>query len=63
MVEFLLQNWGTLVVGAVVLAAVFAIIFKMIKDKKEGRSSCSCGCGGCSGCGGSGCCHTQSSQK
>lgn len=63
MLEFWLQNWGTLLVGAVVLAAVLAIVFKMVKDKKAGKHSCSCGCGGCSGCGGNSCCHTSSSSK
>lgn len=60
MLEILLENWGTLLVGLLVLAAVVGIISKMVRDKKQGKSSCSCGCGGCSGCGGA--CHGQPHQ-
>ena len=37
------------IVGGVVLLVVVAVIAKMIKDKKAGKSSCSCG-GDCSKC-------------
>lgn len=61
MLDFLVQNWGTLLVGAAVLAVVLAVLFKMVWDKKQGKSSCSCGCGGCSGCGGA--CHGTELKK
>ena len=36
------------IIGASVLALLLGIvIFKMIKDKKNGKGGCSCGCGGC----------------
>lgn len=36
------------IIGASVLALLLgAVIFKMIKDKKNGKGGCSCGCGGC----------------
>lgn len=60
MLEILLENWGTLLVGLLVLAAVVGIVGKMVRDKMQGKSSCSCGCGGCSGCGGA--CHGQPHQ-
>lgn len=62
MLDFLLANWGTLLVGALVLAAVLGVIIKMVRDKKQGKSSCSCGCGGCSGCGGIYICHGHAHQ-
>ena len=61
MLDFLVQNLGTILVGAVVLAVVVSVLWKMVRDKKQGKSSCSCGCGGCSGCGGA--CHKPQSEK
>lgn len=50
MLNWLLYNWQSLLVGAMLLLAVYAIIRKMIKDKKAGKSvGCSCGCG-CKDC-------------
>ena len=50
------MNPGTFAVLAVLIIIVGLIIYKMIKDKKSGKSSCSCG-GSCSGCGMAGRCH------
>ncbi|MDR0812387.1 MAG: FeoB-associated Cys-rich membrane protein [Oscillospiraceae bacterium] len=46
--SFLAENIGTIVIGLVVAAIVAAIIIKTVRDKRAGRSSCSCGCSGCS---------------
>ena len=51
------MNPGTLAVLAVLVIIVGLIIYKMIKDKRSGKSSCSCG-GSCSGCGMAGSCHS-----
>ena len=37
----------TIIVISVVLLIASAIITKMIINKKQGKTSCSCGCGGC----------------
>jgi len=50
------MNPGTFAVSAVLVIIVGLIIYKMIIDKKSGKSSCSCG-GSCSGCGMAGSCH------
>lgn len=50
------MNPGTFAVSAVLVIIVGLIIYTMIKDKKSGKSSCSCG-GSCSGCGMAGSCH------
>ena len=47
MIEFLISNIATIVVGTVLVAMVLLIIFQMKKDKKQGKSSCGCKCGGC----------------
>ncbi len=47
MFEFLAQNWGSIVVGLVVLAIVAAIILNLVRTKKQGKNSCGCGCDHC----------------
>ena len=48
MLQFIQDNAGTLIVGAIVLAIVAAIIIKKVVDKKRGNSTgCGCGCNGC----------------
>ena len=47
MPAWLLQNIGTVLVCAV-LVAVFALLIRsLVRDRKKGKSSC---CGGCAGC-------------
>lgn len=57
MLEFLQNNWGSLAVGAVVLAVVVLIIVKMVKDRRAGKFTCGGNCGACGACKGncSGC--------
>ena len=38
---------GTAIVVTVLVVIVGLIIFRMIKDKKAGKSSCGCGCASC----------------
>lgn len=38
---------GTAIVLIILVVIVGRIIFKMVKDKKAGKSSCGCGCKGC----------------
>lgn len=38
---------STVIISLVLLAIVCGIVAKMTKDKKEGKSSCGCGCSGC----------------
>ena len=59
MYTWIMENMGTLAVGAFVAAAVIAVIIRMVKNKKEGKSSCGCAgsCGAvCTGCSMSGNC-------
>ena len=43
-----MPEWlGSGIVLAVVALMLGAIICKMIRDKKQGKGGCSCGCGGC----------------
>ena len=56
MLAFLAANIGTILVVAALLAVVLLIIAKLIRDKRQGKHTCSGSCGGCSGCGGG--CHS-----
>lgn len=47
---------GTYIVGGILLVIVGAIISNMIKKKKNGQTSCGCGC---SGCPSAGMCHSK----
>ncbi len=63
MLEFLQNNWGSLVVGAVVLAVVVLIVIKLVRDKKAGCYTCGGNCGSCGACkGGCNGCSTCSAE-
>ena len=47
MLEWISSNIASIVVLLVVVVSIGAVVFKMVRDKKKGKSSCSCGCGGC----------------
>ena len=47
MLSWLSANIGTIIICAVLIAIVAAIIAKLIKDKKNGVSTCGCNCAHC----------------
>lgn len=51
MPEWLVSNLATILISAVLLAAVARVILGMIRDKKRGKSSSGCGCSGCAASG------------
>ncbi len=59
MIGWLSANIGSLAVGLVLIIIVSLIIYRMVKDKKEGKSSCSHGCQNCAM---HGQCHQYSSK-
>ncbi len=50
---------GTLIVGLILIAVVACVITSMVKAKRAGRGTCSCG-SSCSSCGGA--CHCASKK-
>lgn len=43
--------WGTLIAGGIVLLLVGLVVWKMVKDKKSGKSiQCGGDCSKCKGC-------------
>ncbi|MGN0548128.1 MAG: FeoB-associated Cys-rich membrane protein [Acutalibacteraceae bacterium] len=47
MLAWLSENLATVIICAVLIIVVAAIIFNMVRNRKKGKSSCSCGCSNC----------------
>ena len=47
MFEWIQSNLLTIAILLMLAAAVFAIVFSLIRDRKKGRSSCGSGCAHC----------------
>ena len=47
MIQWLLDNSGTIIVGAAVLAVIALAVRALLRDRKQGRKNCGCGCSGC----------------
>lgn len=60
MLEFISNNIGTILISVLLLGIVSAIIIKTVRNKKQGKTSCGCGC---STCAMSDICHKQDSGK
>ena len=44
---WLQENFASILVGLVLLIVVAAVVVRMVRDKKAGKSGCGCGCEGC----------------
>ncbi|MGI6122948.1 MAG: FeoB-associated Cys-rich membrane protein [Acetivibrionales bacterium] len=47
MLEFISANLASIITGAIVFLIVGAVLIKLIRDKKNHKSSCGAGCSGC----------------
>ncbi|HHU89478.1 MAG TPA: FeoB-associated Cys-rich membrane protein [Clostridiaceae bacterium] len=47
MLNFIENNLSSIIVGAIVFIIVGAVLIKLIRDKKNHKSSCAAGCSGC----------------
>jgi hypothetical protein len=47
MLNWIGENGSTLLVAGVLAALVAAIVIHLWRNKKKGRFSCGCSCGGC----------------
>ncbi|MBR2465160.1 MAG: FeoB-associated Cys-rich membrane protein [Clostridia bacterium] len=56
MLAWLQQNWGNVVILGVIALIVGAILFSYVRKKRQGKSTCLCGC---SQCAMQGICHQQ----
>lgn len=44
---WLIENLGTIIALAILIAVILLIAVKLIKDKKKGKLSCGCNCAYC----------------
>ena len=47
MIEFIINNIGTIIVAAILLLVVALIVIRLIKRTASGGTTCSCGCDDC----------------
>ena len=47
MLYWIMENLGTDIVSVLLLAAIAAILVGMLRDRKNGKTSCGSGCSGC----------------
>ncbi len=47
MLQWIMENIGTIVITLVLLGIVAAIVVSLVKDKRRGKSSCGGNCGHC----------------
>lgn len=45
--EWLVNNLATIIISLILAVIAGLIIYKMAKDKKQGKSSCGCNCSCC----------------
>lgn len=38
---------STIIIAVIIASIVAGVVVKIVKNKKAGKGSCSCGCGGC----------------
>ena len=60
MLNWIANNIATILISLGLLIIVFAIIVKLVKDKKTGKSSCGCNCAHCAMAGS---CHNNGRRK
>lgn len=56
MVAWIMENIGTILICAVLIAIIAAVVVSMLRDRKKGKSSCGCNCAHCAM---SGACHSK----
>ncbi len=47
MLDFIIENGATIAVSAILILIIGGIVYKMVKDKRAGKSGCGCGCQNC----------------
>ncbi len=47
MLQAIVDNAGTILVSLMLIGIVAAAIMKIRRDRKQGKSSCGCGCSSC----------------
>ena len=45
--QWLSENWGTILVAFALLGIVTATVQHLIRDRRQGKSACGCSCASC----------------
>lgn len=56
MLKWITENISTIIVSLALIAVIAAVLAHIVRSKKQGKSSCGCGCENCSM---KGSCHTE----
>ena len=59
MLDWISQNLATILISLVLIVICALIVLKMYRNKKQGKTSCGCGC---SACAMKDMCHSQNPQ-
>ncbi len=51
MLSFLQEYGGTMVISFLLLAVVACIVWQLVRNRKQGKTSCGCDCSSCPSCG------------
>ncbi len=60
MLQWMEANLSTILISAVLAVIVAMIVWHLVRQKKQGKSSCGCNCAHCAM---SGSCHSASNSK
>lgn len=60
MIGWLVENLGTIIISLILAGIVAMTIMRLVKDKKQGKSSCG---GNCAHCGSCSACHQMEHVK
>ena len=47
MLQWLQLNWGSLLIGLVLVALLALLSWSLIRSKRQGKGGCGCGCNAC----------------
>ena len=50
MLEWLSQYWGSLLIGAIVIGIVAVIVWRIVRNRRAGKTVCGGDCANCPGC-------------
>ena len=50
MLEWLSQYWGSLLIGAIVVGIVAVIVWRIVRNRRAGKTVCGSDCANCPGC-------------
>lgn len=51
MLLFLQENGGSIVIGVLLLSVIACVVWQLMRNRKQGKTSCGCDCSSCPSCG------------